>query len=65
MRGSVSELLVVILIMAVFLLIFGVKKIPELAKALKESHDILVTPEETATEQIESKEGSNNDETQS
>lgn len=60
MRGSLSELLVVILVIAVFLLIFGVKKIPELAKALRQSHDILVTPEETKVE-----EDSNDDETQS
>lgn len=57
MRGSLSELLIVILVIAVFLLIFGVKKIPELAKALRQSHDILVTPEETKAE-----EDSNDDE---
>lgn len=60
MRGSLSELLIVILVIAVFLLIFGVKKIPELAKALRQSHDILVTPEETKAE-----EDSNDDEAQS
>ncbi len=60
MRGSLSELLVVILVIAVFLLVFGVKKIPELAKALRQSRDILVTPEENKVE-----EDSNNDETQS
>lgn len=60
MRGSLSELLIVILVIAVFLLVFGVKKIPELAKALRQSHDILVTPEETKAE-----EDSNDDEAQS
>lgn len=65
MRGSVSELLVVILVITVFLLIFGVKKIPEFAKALKESHDILVEPEESKEDNVENKEVSSNNETQS
>lgn len=41
MRGSLSELLVVVLVVAVIMLFFGAKKVPELAKSLKESKEIL------------------------
>ena len=41
MVASMGELLVVIIVASGLLLVFGVKKIPELAKALKESRQIL------------------------
>lgn len=50
MRGSFTEFIVVLAVIAIFLLVYGAKKIPELAKALKESKDILVDEEEDKSE---------------
>ena len=41
MRGSLSELLVVAIVAGIMILFFGAKKIPEVAKSLKEGREIL------------------------
>ena len=44
MRGSLSELLVIAIVAGLMVLFFGAKKLPELAKAWKESKDIVYEP---------------------
>ncbi len=46
MRGSISELLVIALIIGIFLLVYGVKKIPELARSLREAKQIMTEPDD-------------------
>ena len=41
MRGSVSEFLIVAIVAGVVILFMGAKRLPELARAWKESRDII------------------------
>lgn len=49
MRGGIGEILVILLIIAVVLLITGGKRIPEIAKSLREGKDILTEDDKEDT----------------
>lgn len=46
MRSGIGEILVILLVIAVVLLITGGKRIPEIAKSLREGKDILTKEDE-------------------